>query len=104
MKIGLTVLAVGLFVASIGLAFLTFEAQTGQGCGEPERIVNNAYLATDFVPHVSGDVGFVDCIGPSTFVRYRPLDLSAVGVLASGAIGVFAAKRRRPKRGEQNSV
>ena len=96
MKIGLALLAVALFLASIGLALFTFEAQTGQGCGEPERIVNDSFLITDYYPYSSGEVGFVDCVGPSTFVRYRPLDISAVGVVVSVALGLFAAKRPKP--------
>ncbi len=93
MKMLLLVLFVFLFVSSILISLVTFEVQVGQGCGTPGRTTSNTYLITDYYPAASSNDGFIDCIGPSSFLLYRPLDLSAVALVISLVMGAFAIKK-----------
>ena len=92
MKIILTVLTLLIFFASILAGFLSFEKQTGQACGPPEKITENTYLFTEWKTTAEKDAGFIDCIGPSYYLVYRPLDFMALGLVVSSATFITIKK------------
>lgn len=90
-----------LAAVSIYVATLEFKVQTGQGCHVGD-IENFNQIESDTIKRVNWfwqwwperSTGyFVACIGPRTYLVYRPLDVAALGIGVSLAFVGLAARR-----------
>lgn len=89
----LNIVALIFFMLFVSTTLLTFEKQTGQDCGPPEKIVEHTYLFTEYSSTAEKNAGFIDCVGPSYFISYRPLDISIIGSTAS-VVALYLVKKR----------
>lgn len=94
MKKVLVIVACGLVVASIFIGTQQYKEQTGQDCGPQSETTERVHWVWQWLPHRDDNKSFIDCVGPSYFIVYRPLDIAAVGVLISAGLLFFATKRR----------
>lgn len=94
MKKPLFIIAGILIIMSVFIGAKEYTAQTGQGCGSPIKVVERVNWVWQWWPNRGGRGGFIDCVGPSYYIAYRPLDIAGLGIIVSVGL-IFIAKKKR---------
>lgn len=105
--------AVLLLIVAGHFATTTVTEKIGQRCFSEDEagLVKYAnswedtYLITSWLPQRNQNNSFVDCIGPSQYIRYHPVDVAAVSFLGALTAGFVAYRgetmyTKKPKHKE----
>lgn len=95
-KKGLLFVALVLLCLSPIIGAQEFREKVGQHCGNSAEFVQRVDWVWDWLANRDDGKAFVDCVGPSEYVAYRPFDLAGLVLFASTAL-FMAARRIRPK-------
>jgi len=95
--IALTI-AIALFITAGYFGTTTVNEQLSQSCavGENKNTYSNstqdAYFFWQWWPNRDAGQSFVDCVGPSSYLRYHPYDVAFLALLGAGVVGYFGLK------------
>ena len=93
MKKVLISIALVLVLISISLLFSEFSARIGHTCGASEITFKNVYWLYEWIS-AEKPQGFIDCVGASTILVYRAVDVSAALILVSSILFVYAVFKK----------
>lgn len=77
------VLALILLVSSVFFGSLRYVEKVNQGCGEPTISTKRINWFWQWWPNRDDDKAFLQCVGPSEYISYRPIDIAVLGILIS---------------------
>ena len=85
-------LAVALLITAGYTAQTTVTEKLSQTCSNSDSYQNtwrDVYFIGDWLPHLDDSKSFIQCSGPSDYIRYHPVDIAAVsfvGALIAGLV------------------
>lgn len=95
--VAFSVAVLGLFLAGY-LTTKTITEKISQSCARGESSMHytnswrDTYWVGDWWQNRDDDQGFVDCVGPAEYIRYRPYDMAALSLVIAAAAGWIGYK------------
>jgi hypothetical protein len=89
-------IAIGLLITAGYFATTTVSEQLSQDCAVGEEINSyqnsweDVYFVWQWWPNRDEGKAFLDCIGPTAYLRYHPYDAAALALIGAGVAGYIA--------------
>jgi len=88
------IIAIIVLFTSLFASTIQFKEQVSQECGEPREKIERVNWFWQWWLNRDDNRGFIACVGPSTYIIYRPLDLSGLGLVISTGLFLALIKKR----------
>ncbi len=98
------ILAAILLLTTGYFATTVVSEQVSQSCASGDEINlykntwTDVYLVTEWWPKRDEGQSFIDCVGPTEYLRYHPYDLAALSFIGAGVASFIAYRFNNPQK------